>query len=139
MYLGLILQGSFSYLWTKAMAEFQTHQLIDRVIELDTRHIAVARSLLVAMSVDDPEVAQTWLDLAADASKDGADPKGLLILPENVFHALRGHVRYGYVVEWLSNWSVESFHLKGELAKRLQGGWDEIDGVLTAEFDRRAA
>jgi hypothetical protein len=119
------------------MQEYLAHQIIDRIIELDTRHIAVARSLLTTMTVDDPEIAKTWLDLAADASSDGMDPQGLFILPENVFHALHGHVRYGYAIEWLANWSVESFHLKGELAARLPRGWGDMDGVLTAEYDRR--
>ncbi|MGV8939504.1 MAG: hypothetical protein ACOH2J_20490 [Allorhizobium sp.] len=119
------------------MREYQTHQIIDRIIGLDERHIAVALFLLTTMTADDPEVAQTWLDLAADASKDGEDPQGLFILPENVFYALHGHVRYGYVIQWLANWSVESFRLKGELAKRLQDGWEEINGVLTDEYDRR--
>lgn len=119
------------------MQEIQTHQITDRIIKLDERHIAVARSLLATMSVDDPEVAQTWLDLAADASKSGEDPQGLFILPENVFNALHGHVRYGYVVEWLAEWSVESFRLKGNLAARLPRGWDYMYRVLTAEFNRR--
>jgi hypothetical protein len=119
------------------MREYQTNQLMDRIIELDTRHIKVARSLLTTMTVDDPEIAKTWLDLAADASKDGMDPQGLFILPGNVFDVLHSHVRYGYVVDWLANWSVESFHLKGELASRLPRGWDDMDGVLTAEYNRR--
>lgn len=86
---------------------------------------------------DDPELARTWLDLAADASKDGIDPRGLLILPEDVFHALHSHIRYGYVIEWLAKWSVESFHLKSELAARLPGRWDEADTVLATEYSRR--
>jgi hypothetical protein len=119
------------------MQQFQTHHIIDRIIELDGRHIGVASSLLATMIDDDPELAQTWLDLAADASKDGIDPQGLLILPENVFHVVRSHIRYGYVIEWLAKWSVESFHLKNELAARLPGGWGEADAVLTAEHSRR--
>jgi hypothetical protein len=119
------------------MQEYQTHQIIDRIIEIDARHIEVARSLLATMVVDDPEIAKTWLDLAADASKDGMDPQGLFILPEDVFNALHSHVRYGYVIDWLATWSVESFRLKGELAARLPRGWGEIDDILTSEYDRR--
>ncbi|MEZ2224537.1 hypothetical protein [Rhizobium sp. RCC_161_2] len=119
------------------MRDDQTQQLIDRIIGLNERHIAVARSLLTTMTADDPEVAQTWLDLAADASTDGDDPHGLFILPESVFHALHSHVRYGYVIEWLAVWSRESFALKGQFAARLPRGWDDMDRVLTAEYDRR--
>ncbi len=119
------------------MREYQTHQLIDRIIGIDERHIAVAQSLLATMAADNPEIARTWFDLAADASKDGEDPHGLFILPENVFHALHSHVRYGYVVEWLALWSRESFNLKGQLAARLPRGWDDMDRVLTAEYNRR--
>ena len=119
------------------MKKIRTHQIIDRIIELDNRHAGVASSLLTTMINDDPELARTWLDLAADASKDGIDPRGLLILPEDVFHALHTHVRYGYVIEWLAKWSVESFHLKNELAVRLPGSWDEADTVLATEHNRR--
>jgi hypothetical protein len=130
------ITGVISY-WSVAMQRFQTHHIIDRIIELDERHVGVARDLLATMIEDDPELARTWLDLAADASKDGIDPQGLFILPENVFHALHSHIRYGYVIEWLAKWSVESFHLKTELAGRLPGGWDEADTVLSAEHSRR--
>lgn len=119
------------------MNKFQTHQIIDRIIELDSRHVEVAKSVLATMIDDDPELARTWLDLAADASKDGIDPRGLLILPEDVFHALHSHIRYGYVIEWLAKWSVESFHLKTELAARLPGSWDEADTILATEHSRR--
>lgn len=119
------------------MQEYQTHHIIDRIIELDARHIGVARSLLATMADDDPEIAQTWHDFASDASRDGMDPMGLFILPETVFQVLHSHVRYGYVIQWLAKWSVESFHLKGELAARLPGGWGEIDDILTAEYERR--
>lgn len=120
------------------MQEFQTHQLVDRIIELDERHVAIARSLLSIMSIDDPEVADTWLELAA-AERDGLDPQGMIIVPRTVFDALHSHVRYGYVVEWLAKWSVESFQMKSELAARLPCGWDDVDGVLTAEYGRRTS
>lgn len=119
------------------MKQFQTHQIIDRIIQLESRHVGVAGSLLATMIDDDPELARTWLDLAADASIDGIDPQGLLILPESFFHVLHSHVRYGYVIEWLAKWSVESFHLKNELAARLPGRWDEADTVLATEHSRR--
>ncbi|MDP9628726.1 UNVERIFIED_ORG: hypothetical protein J2W85_000774 [Ensifer adhaerens] len=119
------------------MREYQTRQIVDQIIELDTRHIAVARSLLDTMAVDDPEIARTWIDLSAEASRDGVDQLGVFILPESVHQELHSHIRYGYVVEWLGNWSVESFKLKGELAKRLKGGWNDIDDLLTAEVIRR--
>lgn len=121
------------------MQERQTRHILDRIIELDARHIAVARSLLATMAIDDPEVAQTWLDLAEGASSDGMDPQGLFILPRDVFEALHSHIRYGYAVEWLATWSLQSFHLKNELASRLPGGWSDMDSVLKAEYDRRTA
>lgn len=124
-------------LWSGAMRGYQTRHIIDRIIGLDERHIAVARSLLATMTADDPEIARTWLDLAADALKNGEDPHGLFILPENVFHALHSHVRYGYAVEWLAAWSRESFDLKGDLAARLPRGWNDMDAVLTTEYNRR--
>lgn len=119
------------------MQEFQTHQLIDRIIELDARHYAVAAHLLKTICADDPALAQTWIDLAGE-EKDSIDRLGLLILPESVFQVLHSHVRYGYAIEWLGKWSVESFHLKGELALRLPRGWSEIDEALTAELKSRS-
>ncbi|MGO6990386.1 hypothetical protein [Rhizobium johnstonii] len=119
------------------MREYQTNQLIDRIIDLDARHYAVAAHLLKTICADDPPLAQTWIDLAGE-EKDSVDRLGLLILPESVFQVLHSHVRYGYVIEWLGKWSVESFHLKEELADRLPSGWSEVDGVLTAELKSRA-
>jgi len=118
------------------MQEYQTNQLIDRIIELDARHYAVAAHLLKTICADDPSLAQTWIDLAGE-EKDSIDRLGLLILPESVFQQLHPHVRYGYVAEWLGRWAVESFQLKGELASRLPGEWSEIDEVLTAELNSR--
>jgi hypothetical protein len=119
------------------MQEYQTHQLIDRIIGLDTRHYAVAAHLLKTICADDPALAQTWIDLAGE-EKNGIDRLGLFILPECVFQVLHSHVRYGYVIEWLGKWSVESFQLKGELASCLPGGWSEIDEALTAELKSRS-
>ncbi len=119
------------------MKKLHTYQMIDRIIQLDQRHVGVARSLLGTMMNDDPGIARTWFALAADASKDGIDPKGFLALPGDVFQALHSHIRYGYVVQWLAQWSVESYHLKDNLAARLPGGWDEADNVLATEHRRR--
>lgn len=112
----------------------QTNQLIDKIIDLDTRHYAVAQHLLNTMCDDDPELAETWIELIHE---DSTDRYGFLSLPETIFRIFHSHVRYGYVIEWLWEWSVESYMLKEALAERLPRRWSDIDDVLCTEMESR--
>lgn len=100
------------------------------------QHVDVAVRLMGHLHDCEPELAEMWRSQLQRERIETGHPGLVVYLRGEFLEVLRRHTRYGYLAEWMAQWTEEAQRYRVEALEELGGDQDALE-KLDEEVRRR--